>query len=67
LFEVVDKQAEVLPWERRVWAVYILRAFVELWEKMKKDVLLDLDPVSSLFRDDTLFLGTLPMVFPPSG
>jgi hypothetical protein len=54
LLEVVDEQAEVLPWEGRVCAVHILRIFVELWEKMKKDVSLDLDLVSSLLRDDTL-------------
>jgi hypothetical protein len=54
LLEVVDEQAEVLPWEGRVCAVHILRIFVKLWEKMKKDASLDLDLVSSLLRDDTL-------------
>jgi hypothetical protein len=58
LLEVVNEQAEVLPWEGRVCAVHILRIFVELWEKMKKDVPLDLDLVSRLLRDDTLFLVT---------
>ena len=48
MLEVVNKQAEMLhTCEVTVRAaVHAIRTFVELWEEMKKHVLLNLNPVS---------------------